>query len=174
MEWQPITKPHRLLKKVADPSQPMAQVSVYEAQAADGTCFTIEATLYRSQLTQSETLALFCAIHAPGKRVRYEALGKHEMAELATERGRTSLESGIYTAKHWVGAVGKKPLIAFDHFDKLASSFANRSMKQQPRTSAEPRPARFPSFPALADLRAIRAEAAKQLATDQPRRGVRR
>lgn len=174
MNWQPITKPHRLLKKAADPVQPMAQVPVYEAHADDGTRFTIEATRYSDQRTQSETLALFCAIHAPCKRVRYESLGRHEVAELATKRGRTSLESGIYTAKHWVGALGRKPAITCDRFNELTSSFADRSVEHEPRPSAEPRPARFPSFPGLADLRALRAEAAKQPPTDQLRRGVRR
>lgn len=119
MTWAPLAKPFAALKATADLGQPITWASVYEAQGDDGTRYIVEAYRYVHRLDERETIGLYCAIYAPGRRVKRMRSGTIERASLETEHGRDLARFRFITARSWVRSIGRRPRVVSDRFKDM-------------------------------------------------------
>lgn len=116
MTWAPLAKPFAAIKAIADPGQPITWAPVYEAQADDGTRYIIEACRYVHRVDEREVIGLYCAIYAPGRRVKRKRSGTIECASLETEHGRDLARFRFTTTRAWVRSIGGRPRVVSDRF----------------------------------------------------------
>jgi hypothetical protein len=119
MTWTPLAKPFAAIKAIADLGQPITWAPVYEAQGDDGTRYIVEACRYVHSKDERATLGFYCAIYAPGRRVKRMGCGTVERGSLETEHGRDLARFRFVTTRAWVRSIGRRPRVVSDRFEDM-------------------------------------------------------